>query len=487
MAHLTFGQRLTAGLGFTAVLALLIVVVAVLAQNRVVSSKDAIINVNAQRVLDGQKLHLAIEAKGSASRAFFITRDERFLAEMERARYGFSEILAMLKRTAATDEDLRLAADLEQTEAAHHETLEAVAALARRNSPEVNQAFQDRVLPSREEVDRVIDAFISYEQSRLNEARNASTQAAQSANRLVAAIGVTIVAASLLVGFVLSRKLGTQIGSAVALVRSSSAELQATANQQATGAKEQATAMSQITTTMSELLATSRQIAESSQRVARIALQTAEAARAGGGTVDRGTESIATIRKQVDLMVSNVLDLGKGAQQIGVVLDIVSELAEQTNILAINATIEAAGAGESGKRFSVVADEIRNLADRVATSTKEIRALIDGVRSSANTTIMVTETGSKAVDAGAVQFREITVAFKQIADLVVTTTEAAREIELSTKQQSTAVEQVNMAIASVAEATRETETGSSQTVQTASQLALLSRDLLHLVQPQASA
>ena len=83
-----------------------------------------------------------------------------------------------------------------------------------------------------------------------------------------------------------------------------------------------------------------------------------------------------------------------GDQQIGSVLDIVSELAEQTNILAINATIEAAGAGEAGKRFAVVADEIRKLADRVTGSTKEIRMLNDEVRSAVNTTVMATETGS---------------------------------------------------------------------------------------------
>jgi methyl-accepting chemotaxis protein len=176
-----------------------------------------------------------------------------------------------------------------------------------------------------------------------------------------------------------------------------------------------------------------------------------------------------------------MLELGKKSQQIGSVLEIVSELAEQTNILAINATIEAAGAGEAGRRFTVVADEIRKLADRVAGSTKEIRTLIEDVRGAVNSTVMTTETGSKAVEAGARQFAEVAASFKQIADLVGTTTEAAREIELSTKQQSTAVEQVNVAIANVAQAARETEASSGQTLQTASQLAVLSHELLRLV------
>ncbi len=270
-------------------------------------------------------------------------------------------------------------------------------------------------------------------------------------------------------------------------VQSSSTELQAAANQQASGAKEQATAMTEISTTISELLATSRQIAESAQRVAQNAEQTANAARSGHGTVDMTHESITGIRRQVDQIVAHMLELGKKSQEIGAVLDIVSELAEQTNILAINATIEAAGAGEAGKRFAVVADEIRKLADRVGGSTKEIRTLIDDVRSAVNTTVMATETGSKAVDAGSRQFGDVASAFKQISGLVTTTTDAAREIELSTKQQSTAVEQVNIAIANVAQASTETETSAGQTLQTVSQLAALSKDLLRIIQPHMAA
>jgi methyl-accepting chemotaxis protein len=287
-------------------------------------------------------------------------------------------------------------------------------------------------------------------------------------------------------GVFITRSLSRQIGSSVGQIQSSSTELQAAANQQATATKEQATAMSEISTTISELLATSRQIAESAQRVAHIAGQTAAAARTGDATVATAHDSIATIRRQVDLIVNHMLELGKKSQQIGAVLDIVAELAEQTNILAINATIEAAGASEAGKRFAVVADEIRKLADRVAGSTKEIRGLIDDVRSSVNTTIMTTEGGSKSVDAGARQFSEVAAAFAEIAGLVGTTTEAAREIELSTKQQSTAVEQVNVAITSAAQATKETEASSGQTLQTAVELSSLSHALLRIVQPQAA-
>jgi methyl-accepting chemotaxis protein len=244
--------------------------------------------------------------------------------------------------------------------------------------------------------------------------------------------------------------------------------------------------MSEINTTINELLATSTQIAESAQRVSQIADDTARSARAGDQTVGEATDSIGGIKRQVDLIVAHMLDLGKKSQHIGGILEIINELAEQTNILAINATIEAAGAGEAGRRFAVVADEIRKLADRVGASTKEIRGLVDEIRAAVNTTVMTTEGGTKAVDLGARHFADVASAFGRIGGLVGTTTEAAREIELSTKQQATAVEQVNSAIANVAQATRESEASSNQTFQTASELAVLSRTLLRLVQPQVS-
>jgi len=411
-----------------------------------------------------------------------------FLDKLKGARENFAATLDRLKHSVVSDEGQRLLDAIERAQVDYQQAIDHVILLRRGNAPidEVGRAFDKDAGPKRDVLDQNIDSLISLEGRRLDAARQRATDDAASAVTVLIIIGIAIVASGVLIAFVLARTLGRQIGTAVGQVQSSSVELQASANQQATSSREQATAMAEISITISELLNTSRQIAESAQRVAGIAARTAAAALAGEGTAEKARDSIVAISRQVDLIVSHMLELGKKSQQIGSVLEMVSELAEQTNILAINATIEAAGAGESGKRFAVVAEEIRKLADRVAGSTKEIRVLIDDVRGAVNTTVMATESGSKAVDAGSKQFLEVAAALKQIASLVSTTTEAAREIELSTKQQSTAVEQVNVAISDVAQVTRETEASSGQTHQTASQLAGLSRDLLRLVQPQAA-
>lgn len=483
----TFSRRISASLAIGALLAVVIGLIAITALRSVVASNERVFAVNVQALLDAKQLETLLERKAGAGRGFLLDSNERFVDRVNATRSEFLTVLERMKRAAPTEADAKLVEAVAAAEAAHQQSLEQLVA-ARRASPAndpIAQRFDDELAPRKDQASSAITAFVARQQRLVDEAERAAAAKAAFATTFVAAIVGAAALFAVIVAFVLARALTRQIGTAVTHVQSSSAELQTAANQQATGAKEQTTAMNEIATTISELLATSRQISDSAQRVAEIAEQTTAAAQAGEGIVDQAHDSIAAIRQQMDMVVSHMLELGKKSQQIGAVIDIVAELAEQTNILAINATIEAAGAGEAGNRFAVVADEIRQLADRVGGSTKEIRPLIDEMRGAVNTTIMATETGSKAVDAGSRQFGEVATSFKRIAGPLGASFEAAREIELSTKQQTSAVEQVNLAVANVAQTTKETEVSSRQTLETVSQLAGLSKDLLRLVQPQA--
>ncbi len=129
----------------------------------------------------------------------------------------------------------------------------------------------------------------------------------------------------------------------------------------------------------------------------------------------------------------------------------------------------------------MVADEIRKLADRVSSSTRDVGRLIEDIRSAANTTLMATEDGSKAVDGSAQQFFEVTSSFRKIVEYVLDTAEASRGIELSTKQQTAAVEQVSVALEDVSQTALETEASSAQTLKTAQEIATLSGQLLRII------
>lgn len=484
----TFGQRVAAGMAAMATLSVLVAVVSVVALRDVVESKDAVINERIVVRVDAERLQEARARKNTALRAYVMEAGDRYLQDLRKARADFDETLADLERAVVTSEGQQL---LRAVRASNVELDRAMSAIADRRQAGADLAalaptFESSIAPPRDRLIADITALVSHEERKMDEARQQSSEVARQAVVLVIGATAAVALLALVLAVFLTRAVTTQVGAAVSQVQSSSAELQAASRQQASASKEQASSMTEVSTTMSELLATSRQIAESARRVWQIADETGRSAREGDVTVERAHASITSIRRQVDLIVVHMGELGKTSQKVGAVLDIVSELAEQTNILAINATIEAAGAGEAGKRFGVVADEIRKLADRVTASTKEIRSLVDDVRSSVNTTVMVTETGSKAVDAGSRHFNEVASSIRQIAAMVTTTTDAAREIELSTKQQSSAVEQVNGAIGSVAQSTRETEAGMAQTLQTAAQLADLSRQLLRMVKAEAS-
>ncbi len=485
----TVGRRLIAGFGLSAFTLLLIALVSYRNANLLIEN-DALVDLSHQVRLELADVLSVMKDAETGQRGYVISGDESYLEPYKAAVNSLPTTLADLRKlTADTPEQQRRLASIAPIIDAKLEELKNIIDL--RRSQGFDAAAKLVVTNAgKTQMDQIRAIVAAADQEARDVLKQRSEEARASADMTENIIlwgGLAGTLAVCAIGWLITQSLSQQIGSAVGQVRNSSTELQAAANQQASGAKEQATAMAEISTTISELLATSRQIAESAQRVAQNAEETANAARSGHGTVDQTHESISGIRRQVDQIVSHMLELGKKSQEIGAVLDIVSELAEQTNILAINATIEAAGAGDAGKRFAVVAEEIRNLADRVGGSTKEVRALIDDVRSAVNTTVMATETGSKAVDAGSRQFGDLASAFKQIASLVATTTDAAREIELSTKQQSTAVEQVNVAVANVTQASVETETSAGQTLQTVSQMASLSRDLLRIITPHMAA
>ena len=483
MARWTFAAKLGAALALMVALAVAVGGVAVYALRTVVQSKDQVIEVNARNLVLAERLYRLTQQQRGAVRDYLLAPNPLFIAELDDARAMVDEALSQLEANGVT-----AASTLRERHREYGSLIQAITQQERdpaaQNAP---GGPLDRASNARQQIESGVEDLLATQQRLLEEERQKATDTADAAiNGILGGIALAILAA-ILAAVALTRTLTAQIGSAVQHVRSSAAELQAAANQQASGSKEQATAMTEITTTISELLATSRQIAESAQRVARVAEETAAAGRGGERTVTEGGEAIGSIKRQVDAIVSHMLDLGRKSQEIGGILDIINELSEQTNILAINATIEAAGAGDAGRRFGVVAEEIRRLADRVSGSAKEIRGLIQDVRAAVNASVMTTETASKTVDAGTAHFSDVSTSFRDISTLVRTTNEAAREIELSTKQQTSAVEQVNRGVADVAQAAKETEVTSQQMLETVSQLAALSLDLSRLIRSEPAA
>ena len=485
----TLGRRI--GVGFAGVIALSVLggLVSLAAVRALVEESDDS-SVEGRELAAALQLEAVVDAQLAEVQSLIVTRDERLRDTSRATQANRDASLAKLLAGARTADAKRLLGEASRRakeadgalDSLVRERLGAAAAAADKLAPvAVDQEPTVRALR------QALQDYTHYEQQTLDEQHEERVRTASRTNGLVTAAALAVLLAGGLAGVLLTRVLTRDIGSAVSHVQSSSTELQSAANQQATASKEQAAATNETTTTIRELVATARQIAESAQRVSQSADTTAAAARKGEQSIQRAQEGLGVIKRQVDVIVNHMLELGKKSQQIGGILEIINELSEQTNILAINATIEASGAGDAGKRFAAVADEIRKLADRVGGSTKDIRSLIEEIRTAVNTTVMATEQGTKSVDLGARQVGEAATTFDEIARMVDTTTEAAREIELSTKQQTTAVEQVNVAMLNVAQAAKETEATSGATLQTASMLSSLSRDLTRMIRAESRA
>ncbi|NJK80137.1 MAG: methyl-accepting chemotaxis protein [Chloroflexaceae bacterium] len=261
-------------------------------------------------------------------------------------------------------------------------------------------------------------------------------------------------------------------------------ELQATSQQQASGAAEQASAVSQVSTTVEELGATARQIAQTAEHVAQAAQQTLEHLSSGQTAVDETIQSMERIRVRMQDISVRVLGLGERSQQIGEIIDLIDDISDETHLLALNAAIEAAGAGEHGRRFSVVAAEVKNLANRTLQAAKEVKDVIAEIRQATNSAVLAAEEGGKEVAIGS----ELTYRAGQVMDTILMmaerTAQSAAEIGMATAQQQSASEQVVEAMREIAEVARQTASGARQMAESSAMLAAIADRLLGVAQGQ---
>jgi methyl-accepting chemotaxis protein len=249
-----------------------------------------------------------------------------------------------------------------------------------------------------------------------------------------------------------------QIRGANTNMRTLTAEVLAAAEQQASGSA----AVTETSATVEELAQTSSQIADNSEAVVRVAERTLASAEEGMHAVQQTTEGIEEIRVTTQQSSDRILALGERSQEIGRVLVIIDEIAEQTKILALNAAIEAARAGDAGKGFSVVAEEIRKLAESVTESTREIGRVVREIQASTSALIMQTEKAAKKVAEGREMATNTQDALERIVSQVEETTDAAKQISIATQQQRTASDQVVISMKEVATVSQQAAQASRQ-------------------------
>lgn len=241
------------------------------------------------------------------------------------------------------------------------------------------------------------------------------------------------------------------------------AQILSSTQSQAAGTKQQAAAVQEITTTVEQINLSSKQVAERSRQVAGTADAVAQSGHAGLQAVHETTVGMEAIREQTETVAENIITLSERTQAVGEIIATVNEIAEQSNLVALNAAIEAADARDSGRRFSVVAGEIKNLADQAKEATAQVRAILEQTQKGINTSVMLTEEALKRVEVGRERTNMSEQVIRQMADNIQESVHAFQQIVGATNQQQIGLEQVTQALHEIRQA-------SQQTAQTTAQL-----------------
>jgi methyl-accepting chemotaxis protein len=254
-------------------------------------------------------------------------------------------------------------------------------------------------------------------------------------------------------------------------------ELSAVTEQSNNGVLRQQGEIEQVATAMNEMSATVTEVSRNASSAATAAQEADDRAKEGCDVVNTTVETINNLASEVERTSEVIENLKEDSISIGTVLDVIRDIAEQTNLLALNAAIEAARAGEQGRGFAVVADEVRTLASRTQQSTREINDMIERLQNGANQAVNVMEMGRTKAEESVEQAAKAGEALQAITGVVDNIRSMNIQIASAAEEQSSTAEEINRNIVNISEVAQETAGGSQQTASASDELAKLASDL----------
>lgn len=277
------------------------------------------------------------------------------------------------------------------------------------------------------------------------------------------------------------REITGEVIEGVNVLASSTSEIMASTTQVASGATETATAVSETTSTVEEVKQTAQVASQKAKGVSDTAQKAVQVAQNGKKAVEESINGMTRIQEQVSFIAESIVRLSEQSQAIGEIITTVNDLAEQSNLLAVNASIEAAKAGEQGKGFAVVAQEVKSLAEQSKEATAQVRGILADIQKATNAAVMTTEQGSKAVETGMRQSKEAGEAIRLMGENIEEAAHAAVQIAASSQQQLTGMSQVAQAMENIKLASEQNVSGVKQVEATAQGLHELGQKLKMMI------
>jgi methyl-accepting chemotaxis protein len=484
MTNWTIGRRIAAGY---AVLLLLLVATAVVGTLALRASRTdftAALDTAETRALRGTD---SLQGSDSAVVSFlsYLLRGNETAIQITNERFTAARQAAVDLRDSSTGaaQVTGWTDAVRQLDAWNTAAQQAIQAKGAGKDAEALRIYSDTVVPIRTTQRNLVVELVAAERKRAADTADSAGDSALRSIWLLLAVSAGALILGILIAWGLSRAVTRHLQDAVATIATASTGILAATAQQASGAAEEETAIHQTTTTADEVRQTVALTTEKARAVAKEVRETADISRDGRRAVDESVRGSQEARARMETLAERILTLSEQAQAIGEILRTVNGLAEQTNLLSVNAGIEAAKAGDAGRGFAVVAGEVKSLAEQSRQATAQIREILGEIQAATQAAVMAAEQGVKASEAGEAITAEAGEAIRVLGERLAHSADAAQQILASAQQQMTGIDQVALAMQNIRQASAQNMASTRQVEQAARELDGLSRRLTELVAP----
>ncbi len=534
MKDMSIGKRLTVGFGIVVCMMLVVLALAFVNMKRADATSDRVIQFNVTKIEKANTVIKAIDQIFYGMAVLMLSRDSGMIEEQKKLigekRKEQLEGFEAIQKLEQTEKGKALIQECKDMSAAGKEANNKAAELSKAGKhDEAMEVYVKEARPYALKIMDILERLVQHQHQEMMEAHKAALKASALYRALLVIFGICVVGISAGMMFFLNRSITVPLANGIGIadrlakgeldvdvvvdrkdevgkllgsmknmvdkwrsvvgrisasatnLSSAATELSASAEQMSKGSGVQAERASMVATSSEEMSQTVLDVAKNAGSVSKAAGDTAKTARDGETVVDRAVKEVKEIASTVNDSSKFVQSLGDRSKQIGEIVGVINDIADQTNLLALNAAIEAARAGEQGRGFAVVADEVRKLAERTADATSEIGTMIKSVQDDVGKAVEIMGNASTKVDRGVKLSEEAGGSLTTIVAAVDDLQTIIQQIASATEEMSATSEEISRDVEQIASISKETSSSSAQTAQAAGELATLSVTLENIV------